>query len=93
MRDHYPKRRIDWLSNRERHVLVHMMEGLSAEEISKIDYVCLSTVRSQIRSIFMKLGVTTQLQAVAMAHREMWPDEEERRAAFHQALARQEEAS
>lgn len=85
--DHYPRRRLDWLSNRERVVLIHMMEGRSAEEIAKLDYVTVSTVRSQIRSILWKLGVKSQLAAVAFAYKHCWPTEEERRAALEHALA------
>ena len=86
-RDRYPRRRLDWLSARERIVLIHMMDGIGAEEIAERDYVTVSTVRTQIRSILMKLGVKSQLAAVAYAYRHCWPTEEERRAALEQALA------
>jgi hypothetical protein len=36
--------------------------------IAAASYVSLSTVRSQIRSILTKLGVSSQLAAVALAH-------------------------
>jgi len=35
--------------------------------------VSLTTVRSQIRSVLMKLGVNSQLAAVALARRQGWP--------------------
>lgn len=88
-----PLRPIDRLSNRERHVLLHLMEGLTAEQICQADYVCISTVRTQIRNILWKLNVRSQVQAVALAHREVWPNDDERRQAFHQALAPSEMAS
>jgi DNA-binding NarL/FixJ family response regulator len=48
------------------------MDGASAEEIAKSSFVSLATVRSQIRSILEKLGVHSQVAAVAMAHRAHW---------------------
>ena len=48
------------------------MNGLSAAEIAEQRVVSLATVRSQIRAILQKLDVTSQLAAVAMAHRAGW---------------------
>lgn len=59
---------LDELSAREETVLRHLQEGRTAAEIATVEYVGLATVRSQIRSILMKLGVTNQLAAVAMAN-------------------------
>lgn len=70
-------RRLAWLSDRERVVLLHMMDGLSAEQIAAADYVTVATVRSQIRSILLKLGVTSQLAAVALAYRTIWPSDDD----------------
>jgi len=81
-----PMRRLDWLSQRERVVLIGMMDGLSAQDIAARDYVALTTVRSQIRNVLMKLGVSSQLAAVAYAYKHCWPTEEERRAALAEAL-------
>jgi hypothetical protein len=54
-----------------------MMEGLNAEEIAQSHFVAVTTVRSQIRSVLQKLGVRSQLAAVALAdnHREILPRE------------------
>jgi two-component system, NarL family, nitrate/nitrite response regulator NarL len=64
------------LTQREALVLAALSDGLSAEEIARGHFVALSTVRSQIRSVLQKLGVRSQLAAVAMAssHRELLPD-------------------
>jgi len=78
--------RHEWLTCRERAVLRHMVEGLSAEQIAAVDYVTVATVRSQIRSILSKLGVRSQLAAVAYAHRLMWTDEEERQRALDRLM-------
>jgi len=64
------------LTPRERAVLTAMMEGHSAEMIAKNAWVAVSTVRSQIKSILQKLGVNSQLAAVAMARRAEWQDGE-----------------
>lgn len=61
------------LSRREQAVLVGLMAGESAEAIAAHSFVSLSTVRSQIRSILLKLGVRSQLAAVARARHAGWP--------------------
>jgi len=55
------------LSPRETEVLGALIEGRSAETIASEQFVSLGTVRSHIRSILRKLGVTSQLAAVAAA--------------------------
>lgn len=60
------------LTTREREVLGLLLEGLSAEAIAERTFVSLATVRSHIRSILVKLGVGSQLAAVAMARRAGW---------------------
>jgi two-component system nitrate/nitrite response regulator NarL len=60
------------LSAKERQVLDHLMEGRSAEDIARIEYVSLATVRSQIRAILQKLEVNSQIAAVALSQRVGW---------------------
>ena len=60
------------LTEREQVVLANLMEGHCAEEIANASFVSISTVRSQIKSILQKLGVNSQLAAVAMARRAAW---------------------
>ena len=55
------------LTQREALVLGALTDGLSAEEIAQEHFVALTTVRSQIRSVLRKLGVRSQLAAVAVA--------------------------
>lgn len=66
----------DQLTQREGRVLGALIDGLSAEEIADAHFVALTTVRSQIRSILQKLGVHSQIAAVALAtaHRELLPE-------------------
>ena len=60
------------LTARERDVLAALVDGLSAEEIAEAQFVALTTVRSQIRAVLQKLGVRSQLAAVAHANRVGW---------------------
>ena len=61
------------LSPREQAVLARLIAGESAEAIAELSYVSVATVRSQIRSILSKLGVKSQLAAVALARQAGWP--------------------
>lgn len=60
------------LTPREQEVLVALMEGKSAETIATESFVSEATVRSQVRAILRKLGVNSQLAAVAAARRAGW---------------------
>jgi two-component system, NarL family, nitrate/nitrite response regulator NarL len=63
---------LESLTEREQVVLAELMEGHCAEEIANAAFVSISTVRSQIKAILQKLGVNSQLAAVAMARRTGW---------------------
>jgi two-component system nitrate/nitrite response regulator NarL len=60
------------LSLQERRVLGWIVDGFAAEEIAHHLVVSLNTVRTQIRSILRKLGVNSQLAAVAVANQAGW---------------------
>jgi DNA-binding NarL/FixJ family response regulator len=60
------------LTRREAEVLSMILEGLSAQEMARESYVSLPTIRTQIRSIFQKLCVNSQLEAAAMARAMGW---------------------
>jgi two-component system, NarL family, nitrate/nitrite response regulator NarL len=60
------------LTSCEQRVLGALIEGRSAEEIAEAHFVALTTIRSQIRAILHKLGVRSQLAAVAQANRAGW---------------------
>ncbi|WP_329611966.1 LuxR C-terminal-related transcriptional regulator [Streptomyces brevispora] len=62
-------RRFSALTPREQHVLCALLAGCSAAEIAAADHVSLPTVRSHIRAVLTKLGVSSQLAAVALTHR------------------------
>jgi two-component system nitrate/nitrite response regulator NarL len=62
----------DRLTGRERDVLTNLVEGRDVGEIAQEAVVSVATVRSQVRGVLTKLGVSSQLQAVARARRAGW---------------------
>lgn len=60
------------LTRREASVLGMLMDGKPVEQIAARSYVSVTTVRTQVRAILTKLGVNSQLEAVAMANRADW---------------------
>ena len=60
------------LTPREQEVLAALVDGQPAAVIADRAVVSEATVRSQIRAVLRKLGVASQLQAVAKARRAGW---------------------
>ncbi len=60
------------LSGREAEILWALYEGRNPVEIADLEFVSVSTVRSQIKSAFRKLGVNSQLEAVTMIRNRGW---------------------
>jgi DNA-binding NarL/FixJ family response regulator len=56
------------LTASERRVLYYLTEGWTAQDMTDELVVSLTTVRSHIRSVLRKLGVRSQLAAVAIAN-------------------------
>jgi len=67
-----PTSSFDWLTARESAVLAMLMEGQTVARISAAWYVSEATVRTQVRAVLHKLGVNSQLEAVALATRAGW---------------------
>jgi DNA-binding NarL/FixJ family response regulator len=65
--------RLASLTKREREVLRLLHLGHTVQQISEDHGVAPSTVRSQVRSVLRKLGVNSQLAAVA--HFDRWADD------------------
>lgn len=57
------------LTAAEEDALRSLMAGLTAAQIAAESHRSVNTVRSQIKAVLRKLGVQTQLTAVAIAHR------------------------
>ncbi|BDZ42164.1 hypothetical protein GCM10025865_14630 [Paraoerskovia sediminicola] len=55
------------LTRRELVVLSHLSEDVTLEEIATTLFVTRNTVKSQVRSLYRKLGVSTRAGAVAWA--------------------------
>ncbi len=68
------RRRLAQLTARERQVLWALSEGESAGAIAETFFVSVGTVRTHIQGILGKLGVSSQLAAVAMARLMFSPD-------------------
>jgi DNA-binding NarL/FixJ family response regulator len=62
----------EWLTPRESAVLAMLMDGQTVARISAAWYVSEATVRTQVRAVLQKLGVNSQLEAVALATRAGW---------------------
>ena len=60
------------LTARESQVLAALMDGQGCEAIAAAWFVTEATVRSQIRGVLTKLGVSSQLAAAAQAQRVGW---------------------
>lgn len=60
------------LTAREAQVLGLLMDGVPAAGVAEHFVVSEATVRTQIRAVLTKLGVSSQLAAVAEAHRVGW---------------------
>jgi DNA-binding NarL/FixJ family response regulator len=60
------------LTAREREALAALMDGQSVEQMTQAWFVSEATVRSHVRGVLTKLGVTSQLAAVAAAQRAGW---------------------
>ena len=60
------------LTKREADVLCGLMAGKSVERIARDSYVSVATVRTQVRAVLLKLGVSSQLEAVAKANQAGW---------------------
>lgn len=64
--------RLDRLTTREAEILGHLTHGRTVREIATRSVVAESTVRTQVKSILAKLGVSSQLHAVGLAHTSGW---------------------
>jgi two-component system, NarL family, nitrate/nitrite response regulator NarL len=64
--------RLDRLTGREAEILGHLMAGRTVSDIARAGFVSEATVRTQVRSVLAKLGVSSQLAAVGRAHNAKW---------------------
>jgi LuxR family transcriptional regulator, transcriptional regulator of spore coat protein len=55
------------LTTRERIVLAELAEDVTLEDIARRLFVTRNTVKSQVRSVYRKIGVSTRSEAVAWA--------------------------
>lgn len=62
------------LSRREGEVLRLLMDGMSVMKIAETSFVSVGTVRTQVKAVLRKLGVSSQVAAVALAYKMGWDD-------------------
>lgn len=55
------------LTRRERVVLAELTEDVTLEEIASRLFVTRNTIKSQVRSVYRKIGVSTRAEAVVWA--------------------------
>lgn len=60
------------LTDREREVLQHMVNGYDAKRIAEITNISTLTVRKHIANIYTKLHVNSKAQIITMAHKNNW---------------------
>lgn len=65
-------KRLEYLTPREAEVLRQLVRGKRVAEVAHEAYVSEATVRTQVKSILAKLGVSSQLAAVALARDAGW---------------------
>lgn len=60
------------LSEREREILHHMVNGYDAKRIAELIQISTLTVRKHISNIYSKLHVNSKAQVISMAHKNNW---------------------
>ena len=60
-------------TRREKEALRLMISGQRAVDIARAEFIAISTVRTHIRAVLNKLGVGSQVEAVALARQNGWP--------------------
>jgi DNA-binding CsgD family transcriptional regulator len=60
--------RVPSLTRRERVILANLTEDATLEQIARRLYVTRNTVKTQVRSVYRKLGVSSRAEAIAKAN-------------------------
>ncbi|HNQ12734.1 MAG TPA: response regulator transcription factor [Bacteroidia bacterium] len=68
-----PNLSIDLLvSDREKEILLHMVNGYDAKRIAELSNISVLTVRKHIANIYTKLHVNSKAQVISLAHKNKW---------------------
>jgi DNA-binding NarL/FixJ family response regulator len=60
------------LTDREKEILKHLVNGLEYKEIAELTQTSPNTVRNHITNIYKKLHVTSKAQAIRMVINKKW---------------------
>jgi len=60
------------LTEREKEILLHTINGHDAKRIATILDVSVNTVRKHIANIYQKLHVNSKAQIISLAHKNNW---------------------
>ncbi len=60
------------LSEREREILMHMVNGYDSKRIGELTNISTLTVRKHISNIYVKLHVNSKAQVISLAHKNHW---------------------
>ncbi|MBK7763357.1 MAG: response regulator transcription factor [Bacteroidetes bacterium] len=60
------------LSEREREILMHMVNGYDAKRIAELTSISTLTVRKHVSNIYGKLHVNSKAQVISLAHKNNW---------------------
>lgn len=55
------------LTRREAVILTRLCEGLSNQQIARVEHVAVDTVKTQVRAILLRLGARDRVHAAVMA--------------------------
>ena len=64
--------RLETLTTRESEILDSLVAGMTVSVIAEMCVVSEATVRTQVKAVLAKLGVSSQIAAVGMAHHVQW---------------------
>ncbi len=60
------------LSQREKEILQHTIEGYGAQQVAEMLHISILTVRRHIANIYTKLHVNSKAQIIHLAHKRKW---------------------
>jgi DNA-binding CsgD family transcriptional regulator len=60
------------VTEREKEILLHTINGLDAKRIASILDISVLTIRKHIANVYQKLHVNSKAQVISLAHKNNW---------------------